>query len=363
MASAGDVERYVYCAHNWHLSRQGRGGDAGRGVEAHRNAADAVVAASKHAQRARTGLRASTAVLAVAGAATLATLVFVARAEASATFVVLTTALVLLNGSAALLTLGLYEQETATRLRWEARGVDPGRLRTLVVPVPPDRGQWTLRAIALGASVAFLAIAGSSLGVHPLRPVLVSLAAVLVVTSAAGLGQAAVTTYRARRALGTPGVVPGTVVDLDLDGGGTLLEDPAWGLAGRPDYLLRTPSGLVPVEFKSGRTPERPHGSHRMQLACYLRLVETCLGRAAYGLLVYPEGVFRVAWDDGLKKDLHATLLKIQAAQAAGRADRDHTHPGKCLGCARRGDCDQALPAPAALRGQDTTVLAPAVPS
>jgi hypothetical protein len=46
-------------------------------------------------------------------------------------------------------------------------------------------------------------------------------------------------------------------------------------LAGRPDYLIETAEGLVPVELKSGACPRSgPHAAHVAQLMTYCVLVE-----------------------------------------------------------------------------------------
>ena len=43
----------------------------------------------------------------------------------------------------------------------------------------------------------------------------------------------------------------------------------ALGLTGKPDYLVERDGILIPVEVKSGRTPEAPYDSHIFQLAAY----------------------------------------------------------------------------------------------
>ena len=60
-------------------------------------------------------------------------------------------------------------------------------------------------------------------------------------------------------------------------------------LAGRPDYLIETAAGLVPVELKSGACPRSgPHAAHVAQLMTYCVLVEDTLARPVpYGFLQY----------------------------------------------------------------------------
>ena len=51
-------------------------------------------------------------------------------------------------------------------------------------------------------------------------------------------------------------------------------------LAGRPDYLIETAEGLVPVELKSGACPRSgPHAAHVAQLMTYCVLVEDAFAR------------------------------------------------------------------------------------
>jgi hypothetical protein len=62
-------------------------------------------------------------------------------------------------------------------------------------------------------------------------------------------------------------------------------------LGGRPDYLIETAAGLVPVELKSGACPRSgPHAAHVVQLMTYCVLVEDTLARRVpYGLLHYSD--------------------------------------------------------------------------
>jgi hypothetical protein len=59
-----------------------------------------------------------------------------------------------------------------------------------------------------------------------------------------------------------------------------------YGLAGKPDYILRRREGLIPVEVKPGRRAHSPFQADVMQLAAYCLLVEESSGQAPpYGLL------------------------------------------------------------------------------
>lgn len=263
LTSAGEVEQYAYCAHNWWLARRGvdpHSDDSRRGMAAHRD-------------------------------------------------------------------LG------AAQVQIEGEKRESGRAWT-----------WFFRLVAFACSGIVLTLEVVYLRSFTHIVLLVTATSVLVAGAAAMLLLGIINDRRSSRHQGEARLVPGKLVASDLSGQGPLLDDPEWGLRGRPDYVLETPSGFVPVEVKDSRTPDRPHANHRLQLACYLRLLEVKTGKAPeYGLLNYPEGVFRVAWDDALRAELKGTLGHIAGARSSGVADRDHQHRGRCIGCARRDACDQKL--------------------
>ncbi len=203
---------------------------------------------------------------------------------------------------------------------------------------------WAFRGLAAAASTTFLALELLYLQATTYHIIFLTTALVLV----AGSGGLLVLGFTARddyqRHQKQAGVVPGRLLATDLAQQTPILRDAAWDLTGRPDYILQTQSGATPVEVKTGHTPDHPHRSHVLQVACYLRLLEsTNKKRPEYGMLQYPQGVFRVAWTPALEADLKQTLQGMRDALAAGKADRDHQQAGRCRGCARRAACDQKL--------------------
>jgi len=61
-------------------------------------------------------------------------------------------------------------------------------------------------------------------------------------------------------------------------------------LLGRPDYLISSTDGIIPVDLKKSRCPvSGPYDSHAAQLLAYCLLVEDALGKPA------PCGVFQYA--------------------------------------------------------------------
>lgn len=263
MTSAGEVEQFAYCAHNWFLAQRGvdpHGDDSTRGMDEHKRMGAAQV-----------------------------------------------------------------------QVEWEKREARRA-------------WSWFFRIVAFACSATVLTLELVYLQSFQHLVILVSVTGVLVAAGAALLILGIVNDRRSAQHESEARLVPGTLVASDLAGEGPLLHDPHWDLRGRPDYVLETKGGFVPVEVKAAKTPPRPHPNHRLQVGCYLRLLEVKTGQPPeYGLLNYPEGVFRIAWDDDLRRDVKKTLDRIAQARAAGRADRDHEHVGRCRGCARRDACDQRL--------------------
>jgi CRISPR-associated exonuclease Cas4 len=203
---------------------------------------------------------------------------------------------------------------------------------------------WAFRGLGLAASATFLTLEVLFLRASNYHWIFLTIALVLVAGSGGllVLGLTARDDYKRHQR--EAGLVPGRLLATDLAQQGAILTDPAWGLSGRPDYVLQTHGGATPIEVKSGHTPPHPHHSHALQLASYLRLLEVANGkRPEYGILQYPDGVFRVDWTPALEADLKATLERMRQAETAGKADRDHEQAGRCRGCARRDACDQKL--------------------
>lgn len=203
--------------------------------------------------------------------------------------------------------------------------------------------RWAFRFLLATASVVLLTVETLFFEANTESIILMVTTIVLVVASI-GLLLIAFDAQRRVKALRLQhGLLPGEALENDLDGGGRLLEDPEWGLTGRPDYVMQSPEGPVPVEVKTGGTPPEPFESHVMQLACYLRLLEADGHPPRYGLITYPDRADRIEWDSDTQSRLRGVLERIAASEATGRADRDHEHPGRCRGCARRALCDQRL--------------------
>lgn len=264
MPSAGEVEQFAYCAHNWWLARQGAHGGEGKGSE---------------------------------------------------------------RGVAEHKRLGKEQAQAETSKRDYKQGVT-----------------WSFRLLLVASSLTFLTLELVFLRAHPQHILFLTMALVLV-SASSGTMVIALDAQRRLKQQEEKGelVLSGALLDSDLQGKGTLMRDPAWDITGTPDYILDTPGGPVPVEVKTGHTPNKPYPNHVLQVSCYLRLLEANGRPPPYGLINYPEGVFRVAWGDPQKADLRACLDRMAVCRTAGKADRDHDQPGRCKGCARRDACEQRL--------------------
>jgi CRISPR-associated exonuclease Cas4 len=122
------------------------------------------------------------------------------------------------------------------------------------------------------------------------------------------------------------------------------LYSPRYGLTGKPDYLLATRQGLVPVEVKPTRDDREPRESHLMQVLAYCLLLEESEGKPPpYGLLRYRNDTFKVDYNDDTRAHVIAVLQEMRDALARGEAHRSHNQPGRCRACAYLSLCDEAL--------------------
>ena len=121
------------------------------------------------------------------------------------------------------------------------------------------------------------------------------------------------------------------------------LYDPEMGLAGRPDFLMQTRDGTIPVEVKSSMAPPQPHRGHVLQLAAYCRLVESTSGRRPpYGIISYRDHTFRIQNNRTLQRSLRQSMGRIRML-GTSTPQRSHEHAGRCRACGYRATCDQAL--------------------
>ncbi len=149
---------------------------------------------------------------------------------------------------------------------------------------------------------------------------------------------------RQRQSLGLPA---GRVVSADTSGWQACdqpLYSPRYRLAGRPDYLVQSRGGLIPVEAKPGRQVHSPYEADLLQLGAYLLLVEESTGRPPpYGILCYAERHFEVPYTPSLRQAVLASLSEMRRLRTARQAMPQHIEPQRCRRCGLRSHCDQPL--------------------
>ena len=147
-----------------------------------------------------------------------------------------------------------------------------------------------------------------------------------------------------RRASGLPG---GRVIYTDTRAWGVVekpLFDRDLGLTGKPDYLVEQNGHIVPVEVKTGKTPEAPYDSHIFQLAAYCLLVHHTTGkRPPYGIIHYPTRDFAVDYTADLENALLDLIADIHINEHHNEVDRSHEDAHRCRRCGFRDACDQRL--------------------
>jgi CRISPR-associated exonuclease Cas4 len=115
-------------------------------------------------------------------------------------------------------------------------------------------------------------------------------------------------------------------------------------LVGKPDYLVRTGQGLIPVEVKSSQAPEWPYLGHLLQLAAYCLLVEATTGQTPpHGLLKYADALYEIDFTTELRAELLDTLAEMGQARLAENVARNHDQPNRCAHCGFRRICGEAL--------------------
>ena len=120
--------------------------------------------------------------------------------------------------------------------------------------------------------------------------------------------------------------------------------DASLGLTGKPDYLIQSSQGIIPVEVKSMWAPQQPYDSHVLQLGAYCLLAEKHFGkRPLYGLLRYRNRTFKIPYTLALEEKFEETVEIIQGQKDLDEVCRSHDQPNRCARCGFRERCDQRL--------------------
>jgi CRISPR-associated exonuclease Cas4 len=149
---------------------------------------------------------------------------------------------------------------------------------------------------------------------------------------------------RQRHAAGLPG---GRVIYTDTRAWGKVekpLFDQELGLTGKPDYLVEQNGRIIPVEVKTGRTPEAPYDAHIFQVAAYCYLIHKTTGkRPTHGILHYPARDFAVDYTPQLENALLDLIADIRIDEHRAEVQRSHEDEQRCRRCGFRDNCDQRL--------------------
>ncbi len=115
-----------------------------------------------------------------------------------------------------------------------------------------------------------------------------------------------------------------------------------YGLAGKPDMILRDGDRIIPVELKHSPGRDRPYPGHMLQLAAYCLLIEEHYGiRPEYGIIHYRDKQFEVPFTGELEQKLLSQMERMRAEDPIKRLPPECSLPGKCTRCGFSEVCRQ----------------------
>ncbi|HML21622.1 MAG TPA: Dna2/Cas4 domain-containing protein [Aggregatilinea sp.] len=117
-------------------------------------------------------------------------------------------------------------------------------------------------------------------------------------------------------------------------------------LTGRPDHVFWDGRFYIPVEVKTGRTPQSPYWSQIMQVIAYCALVEENTGiRPPYGVILFEESgkSFEIDFTRDYEQVLADTLNAMRQQRSRSEAHRSHQNPRVCASCGFFDRCDERL--------------------
>ncbi len=117
-----------------------------------------------------------------------------------------------------------------------------------------------------------------------------------------------------------------------------------YGLTGKPDYVVQTSKGLIPIEVKPTRTASAPYDGDVAQLLAYCLLIEESTAHAPpYGLLRYRDHTFWVPYTPARRTELIQLLAAMRTDEHAHNVARSHQQTGRCRSCGFFTVCDDRL--------------------
>jgi len=110
-------------------------------------------------------------------------------------------------------------------------------------------------------------------------------------------------------------------------------------LTGKPDYIVRTTNGYIPVEIKSGGYAN-PQNNHIMQLAAYCQLIEEQFSSfVPHGVLVYNNQDYKIQFDPKLRFDLETVIKQMRKSLETKKPSVNHNDSAKCITCSMKSYC------------------------
>jgi hypothetical protein len=124
---------------------------------------------------------------------------------------------------------------------------------------------------------------------------------------------------------------------------------PAFGLTGRPDYLLPTEDGVLPLLNRNQALPlaNQPHEAHILQVLAHCLLLAEATGyHPPCGVLRYADGsTFEVDFSPEAVEALARVMDDIEALRSLPleQAPVNHQDRGRCFACRHRKRCPRRL--------------------
>lgn len=131
--------------------------------------------------------------------------------------------------------------------------------------------------------------------------------------------------YVKRRSFGT---IAGKSIYSDTETmQGVILYSEKLRLKGKPDYIIKNGNEYVPVEVKTGRTPNMPYKNHVAQLFAYCALIEeNFASRPKYGVVKYPEREFEIEYTPQGEKGVELLVKEMLELKTSG-LEPECNHP------------------------------------
>lgn len=112
-----------------------------------------------------------------------------------------------------------------------------------------------------------------------------------------------------------------------------------YGLTGKPDFILKTKDGLLPLEIKHSEKPKQPYFSHVMQLISYCLLMEESGNRPRYGFIRYKGGkAFSIPYTENMKSSLLKTMQEMRDYLDSGEGP-EPIRKYRCEKCSYQSEC------------------------